>query len=136
MSKKMQKGFTLIELMIVVAIIGILAAIALPAYQDYTQKAKFSEVMSVSESYKTAVSLCYATTSDFNSCDAGSNGVPAADATGANIASVTVTNGVITITGEADTGGYTSVITPVASGAASIIWNQTGTCAAAGYCPN
>ena len=55
MKAQMQKGFTLIELMIVVAIIGILAAIALPAYQDYTNRAKMSEVISFSSSGKTAV---------------------------------------------------------------------------------
>ncbi len=58
MKAQMQKGFTLIELMIVVAIIGILAAIALPAYNDYTQKARFAEVMSVGEGYKTSVAQC------------------------------------------------------------------------------
>jgi type IV pilus assembly protein PilA len=56
MKRSMQKGFTLIELMIVVAIIGILAAVALPAYQDYTVRAKVSEVMLAASSAKTAVS--------------------------------------------------------------------------------
>ena len=55
MKRSMQKGFTLIELMIVVAIIGILAAVALPAYQDYTVRAKVSEVMLAASSAKTAV---------------------------------------------------------------------------------
>jgi len=55
MQKQVQKGFTLIELMIVVAIIGILAAIALPAYQDYTVRAKISEVMLAADGCKTAV---------------------------------------------------------------------------------
>ena len=54
MNTKNQKGFTLIELMIVVAIIGILAAIALPAYQTYTQKSKFTEVVMATTAFKTA----------------------------------------------------------------------------------
>ena len=53
--KRIQKGFTLIELMIVVAIIGILAAVALPAYQDYTVRAKVSELILAGSSYRTAV---------------------------------------------------------------------------------
>ena len=55
---KTQQGFTLIELMIVVAIIGILASIALPAYQTYTKKAKFSEVVLGTAGIKTAVEIC------------------------------------------------------------------------------
>ena len=62
--KRMQKGFTLIELMIVVAIIGILAAVALPAYQDYTVRAKVSELILAGSSYRTAISEKYQTDSD------------------------------------------------------------------------
>ena len=54
--KRLQKGFTLIELMIVVAIIGILAAVALPAYQDYTIRAKMSEIVLAASGYKTTIS--------------------------------------------------------------------------------
>ena len=68
--KRMQKGFTLIELMIVVAIIGILAAVALPAYQDYTVRAKVSELILAGSSYRTAISEKYQTDSD--SVNAGS----------------------------------------------------------------
>jgi type IV pilus assembly protein PilA len=61
MKAQMQKGFTLIELMIVVAIIGILAAVALPAYQDYTVRAKMSEVIGMAAAAKTSVSEYYVT---------------------------------------------------------------------------
>eukprot|EP00487_Bulimina_marginata_P010112 TRINITY_DN487_c0_g2_i1.p1 TRINITY_DN487_c0_g2~~TRINITY_DN487_c0_g2_i1.p1 ORF type:complete len:102 (-),score=13.73 TRINITY_DN487_c0_g2_i1:46-351(-) len=64
-----QQGFTLIELMIVVAIIGILAAVALPAYQDYTTRAKMSEVISFAGSAKTAVSECIISTGATTDCE-------------------------------------------------------------------
>ncbi len=69
MKAQVQKGFTLIELMIVVAIIGILAAVAIPLYSDYTQRAKASNGISALSSYKTAVSLCYQRNGNINNCD-------------------------------------------------------------------
>lgn len=79
---KKQSGFTLIELMIVVAIVAILAAVALPAYQTYTQKAKFTEVISATGALKTAVEICVQTkdiTTTNTLCTAqGANGIPPA----------------------------------------------------------
>ena len=77
MTNKAQKGFTLIELMIVVAIIGILAAVALPAYQTYTKKAAFSEVVLATQGVKSAIEVCTQIQGGFANCAAGSNGVPA-----------------------------------------------------------
>ncbi|MGL5662155.1 MAG: pilin [Aeromonas sp.] len=78
---KKQSGFTLIELMIVVAIVAILAAIALPAYQTYTKKAKMTELVAATGAVKTAVEVCAqtkATTSNFKtSCINGQPGIPA-----------------------------------------------------------
>ena len=75
MNKTMQKGFTLIELMIVVAIIGILAAVALPAYQSYTLKAKFTEVVLATSNLKKQVELCAQNLGAVTACDGNTNGI-------------------------------------------------------------
>lgn len=121
---KKQGGFTLIELMIVVAIIGILAAIALPAYQSYTEKARFTEVTSATSAAKTAVEICAQMGTALADCDAGLNGVPADIAAAAGVTGVTTLNGVITGTKATDstiTGNGTYTITPVQDATTKVI---------------
>ena len=134
MKRSIQKGFTLIELMIVVAIIGILAAVALPAYQTYTTKAKFSEVVLGTNGLKIAVELCAQDLATVAGCTDGSNGIAAVAAAG-NIASVATKDGIITATAVgADAKpvnglkGETYILVPnFADG--KVTWtNNTGTC--------
>ena len=96
-----QKGFTLIELMIVIAIIGILAAIAIPAYQDYIARSQMTEALNLSAGQKTAVAETYGQTGQWTGISSGSNGIPAANTiTGKYVSGVAVADGKITATME------------------------------------
>ena len=145
---KKQQGFTLIELMIVVAIIGILAAIALPAYQQYTTRAEFSEVVLATSGIKTDVEVCAQTNASNNATytanciTGGGGGVSGATTAGRLSGAGVAANGnnvVITATASGAqflTGGAqaTYTLTGARGATGQVIWTEGGTCANAGWC--
>ena len=124
---KKQQGFTLIELMIVVAIIGILAAIAIPAYQDYTIRAQVSEGLNLSGGAKAAVTEYFQDRGTMPSDNSEAGLAPAGDIKGKYVWSVTVTTGVIDIeyggSAHATIDGKAIQLTPNTSAAGSVQWD-------------
>jgi prepilin-type N-terminal cleavage/methylation domain-containing protein len=140
MMKKAHAGFTLIELMIVVAIIGILAAVALPAYSKYMDKSKFVEVVQSTQAVKTAVEICVQDLGTKTGCTGGSNGIPAdvlATASADKYAgSVSTVDGLITATPKAFgnvTTTETYILTPAVNDG-KVNWTVGGGCIAKQLC--
>lgn len=155
-NRSQQSGFTLLELLMVIAVIGILATIAVPRMQNYSAQARFTEVINAAAPYKLAVERCLMERAAAD-CDAGSNGIPAGYTTAqGHVASVGVVDGAITAAGvpadfpNAATNGntktttnndnannattgptYTLTPTPNANG---VTWAVTGSCQTANLC--
>lgn len=136
--QKAQKGFTLIELMITVAIVGILAAVALPAYQDYTIRAQVTEAMSLAAGAKATVAEFHANRGDFNNLNAESG---YGGASGKYVVSVTLADGTGAITAEmgndanATISGATVTLTPTVEASGVLSWDCAST-ADAKYLPS
>ena len=128
--RTVQKGFTLIELMIVVAIIGILAAIALPAYSDYTKRAKVSEIILAASSARTTVAENVASNATTTTMPTS---VAVSSSTSKYVASVAYASGVITATastggtGDTDIDGKTITLTGSIVGTNQVSWVCAGT---------
>jgi len=129
-ARRAQAGFTLIELMIVVAIIGILAAVALPAYQDYTTRSKVSELLLMAAPAKLAVSETSSSFGDLASVTAANSGYSFPGAT-KYVSGVTITDttGVVTVSSAIPGAGGDIVLTPspVTTGSAQLTWACTTT---------
>lgn len=129
-ARSVQKGFTLIELMIVVAIIGILAAVALPAYQDYTTRSKVSELLLMAAPAKLAVSETASSFGSLASVTAALSGYtfPGATKYVSNVV-ITDTTGVVTVTSSIPNAAGDIVLTPSVVTGAQLKWACTTTIA-------
>jgi type IV pilus assembly protein PilA len=131
LNKKRMLGFSLIELMIVVSIIGILAVSALPTYQRYTEKARFAEVISATAPFKIAVAIALQQGTPINQINSNSNGIPNSPTSTSNLSNINVTQGIISATGTDLVENSTYILSPNSDGS---LFTVSGTCLDNGLC--
>ncbi|MGC6358430.1 prepilin peptidase-dependent pilin [Bisgaard Taxon 45] len=134
-----KKGFTLIELMIVIAIIAILATIAVPSYQNYTKKAAISELLQAAVPYRAEVELCIYNTNTPSECSGGQHGIRANMSSGKKyLNSITVKSGVITVIGQKSLDGINYTLSATGNAVDGVSWsvkcNGSSEIFPAGFC--
>ena len=120
-----QRGFTLIELMVVIGIIAILSAIGIPAYQNYLRKAALTDLLQTFVPYRTAIELCALDHGGLTPCDGGSTGIPSPTTT-RYLSAMSVAKGVVTLTGQESLNGLGVTLPPTWDNAEGVTGWQRG----------
>ncbi|WP_145520629.1 prepilin peptidase-dependent pilin [Yersinia mollaretii] len=121
-----QRGFTLIELMVVIAIIAVLSGIGIPSYQRYMQKAALTDMLQSIVPYKMAIELCALEHAKLDDCNTGSNGIPTGQPS-RYVNATAIDKGVITLTGQQALEGLTLIMSPTLNRSGNIVWSRTCT---------
>lgn len=136
-STGLSNGFSLLELLLVVALIGILAAFAVPTYQTYLQKTRFMEVVQLSHAIRVAQSACLLQVGEnISACDTFAELAMPVPQASDNTQSINIlaTNGTITGVGTKAAGSYTFILTPNINSAGLLTYSSGGTCIEMGFC--